>query len=239
MKIQNYDNGYFWQSAIVVLLLFMVVLAYGQIYRWVDKSGNVHYSDQPPPEEIQAEEWVAPPGLSVDLSRERRGDVQSQVERSDQRKSKTVQSLPLSALGPLPENESSEYLESVSTGVGYDIKTFSGNFSIWLKASPKLPRGAYLEAHFPNPSDPDSPHIVSKVRQGATPEIYIKSPALIGLKCWNYEVAIYVYRGRSKTAFLGTHHQVIQSRINLDSIRDKTDWMDATTALAQGKGRCP
>ena len=35
--------------AIAVLALFLAPLASAQLYKWVDKDGKVHYSDQPPP----------------------------------------------------------------------------------------------------------------------------------------------------------------------------------------------
>ena len=40
-----------------VCLLSLALLATGadaqNLYRWVDKNGKVHYSDQPPPKEIK------------------------------------------------------------------------------------------------------------------------------------------------------------------------------------------
>ena len=40
----------------LIVLLLAVPLASAKVYKWVDKDGNVHFSEQPPPEEVQAEE---------------------------------------------------------------------------------------------------------------------------------------------------------------------------------------
>lgn len=142
-------------------------------------------------------------------------------------------SLPLSALGPLPPNESSEYIESRS-GILFNIQNLVGQFHITLKAKPKLPSGAYLVAHFENPANPDNPIVVGKVRQGSEEEVLILSPELKGIKCWNYEIVVYVYQDSSKSKLLGTHHQGIQSRVNLDKVKTAEDLLDAASS-----GNCP
>ncbi|MGI0035505.1 MAG: DUF4124 domain-containing protein [Nitrososphaera sp.] len=132
-------------------------------------------------------------------------------------------SLPLSALGPLPSNESSEYVETFGTSILFDTQTPVGQFGITLKAKQRLPFGAYLEAHFEDPANPNNQIVVGKVRQGAEEKVVILSPKLKGIKCWNYEVAVNVYRGSSKSKLLGTHHQRIQSRVNSDKIKTAKD----------------
>ena len=55
-----------------------------------------------------------------------------------------------------------------------------------------------------------------------------------GLKCWNYQAKIYVYRDGSKGVPLGVHLQTVQSHINLDKIRSPED-----LAEARVRGACP
>ena len=201
------------------------------MYKWVDEAGNVHYSDQPPPKEYEAEEFILLPAPS-----EGAPDQQPLVSprQHEQREPSAVRSLPLSELGPLPENESSQYIETISTGIGLDYRKRVAQFVITLKATQRLPRGAYLEVHFPDPANPANPVVMGKVRQGVTPKVTIISPKLKGLKCWNYEAIVYIYRARSRSTLLGTHHQIIQSRINLDKVRDATEF-----AMAMSNGNCP
>jgi hypothetical protein len=46
--------------AIAVLALALAPLAMAQLYKWVDKDGKVHYSDQPPPATATKQINVAP-----------------------------------------------------------------------------------------------------------------------------------------------------------------------------------
>jgi len=146
-----------------------------------------------------------------------------------------TKSLPLSQLGPLPDNTVSEYLETLGTMVGPNSNSLLASFSIRLKARKALPAGAYLEVHFPDPSDLDKKDIESKVLRSGENEAFFISPEYREMKCWNYEVLVYIYRGESKTKLLGTHRQVIQSRVNYSRIKDTRDLL---SAMLKG-GRCP
>ena len=143
-------------------------------------------------------------------------------------------SLPLPALGPVPSNESSEYVATIGTGILFDIQKLVGQFKIMLNAKQRLPFGAYIEAHFEDPGNPNNQIVVGKVQQEAEQKIVILSPELKGFKCWNYEVAIKVYRGGSKRKLLGSHHQRIQSRVNLDKVKTARDLLKAMAS-----GNCP
>ncbi len=46
--------------ALVALCLLLAPLASAQLYKWVDKDGKVHYSDQPPPATATKQINVAP-----------------------------------------------------------------------------------------------------------------------------------------------------------------------------------
>jgi hypothetical protein len=144
------------------------------------------------------------------------------------------QSLTLSQLGPLPDNTVSDYLETVSTSFLVSFKKRSAQFTISLKARKSLPGGAYLEVHFPDPSDPGKKNIKSKVLATDNREAIFKSPAHRNIKCWNYEILVYVYRGNSKTKLLGVHRQVIQSRVNYARVKNATDLLSAMRT-----SRCP
>lgn len=46
--------------ALAVIVLALAPLASAQLYKWVDKDGKVHYSDQPPPAQASKQINVAP-----------------------------------------------------------------------------------------------------------------------------------------------------------------------------------
>jgi hypothetical protein len=227
------------QSIILLILAAALLVAGAQVYKWVDGEGNVHYSDQPPPEGLESEKLELPGDTTADRTVIPGAQPSERLPETGQETSAAVESLPISELGPLPENVSSEYFETIATSIMYSVKQYSAQFVITLRALPGLPRGAYVEAYFQNPRDQLKPVVIGQVRQGASPKVTLRSPPLFGLKCWNYVVKIDVYRGRSKTALLGTHEQIIQSRIDLDSIKGKSDYMAAITALTKGHARCP
>jgi len=162
--------------------------------------------------------------------------ILKQAETRYKSREKVVQSqsLTLSQLGPLPDNTLSEYIETVSTGIAAKPGKLSAQFTIGLKARRGLPAGAYLEVHFPDPADLDKKDIESKVLASGETEAFIMSPAHRDIKCWNYEILVYVYRGDSKTKLLGTHRQVIQSRVNYARVKDGMDLVSAMRT-----GRCP
>ncbi len=70
---------------IALIIAFAAGLAAeaGQVYKWVDEDGNVHYSDQAPPEGHEAEELILDSTPSAD-------DVRDAQERLDTLKAKSV-----------------------------------------------------------------------------------------------------------------------------------------------------
>lgn len=143
-------------------------------------------------------------------------------------------SLSLQELGPLPENSTSKYLKTVSTAIRSSLEELSAQLAVTVAPKKGLPAGAYLEAHFPDPSNLETKNITSKVFRAGQADISLVSPKHRDIKCWNYEVVIHVYRGESKTKLLGTHHQIIQSRVNYSKVEDASDLLSASQT-----GRCP
>jgi hypothetical protein len=225
------------KSVLYIGVLAIAVMSLGAVYKWVDEEGRVHFSDQPT-DRHKTKEVDIEPSLSPEQVEEARGIAEKSQQRwrdqQEQQQPSTYRSLPLTELGPLPENESSEYIETMSTLINFNTQKLVARFSIMLKAKQRLPHGAYLEAHYPDPANLINPVIVGKVRRGAASEVLILSPELQGLKCWNYEVVVYIYRGSSKSKLLGTHSQFIQSRVNLDKVKDGMELV-----MAMEKGNCP
>ena len=201
-------------------------ISLGAIYKWVDEEGRVHYSDQPI-DDYKTKEVDIEPGPTQE-------DVKEAQEIAKKWHSKMAPSLSLTKLGPLPENQSSEYIETVWTGINFNTEKLIAEFTLTLKATNRLPSGAFLEVRFPNPADPINPFVVGKIRKGGTSELNFSSPDLQGLKCWNYEIVTYIYRGSSKSVLLGTHSQLVQSRVNMDKVRDGVELFTAIS-----KGNCP
>lgn len=64
-------------------LLAMLVFsshAVAETYKWVDEDGTVHYTQTPPPPDIQAETIKPPPDVNIEKARE---DLQRQQELVD------------------------------------------------------------------------------------------------------------------------------------------------------------
>lgn len=86
---------------IALILVFSAVLAVeaGQVYKWVDDDGNVHYSDQPPSQEHDAEELKlqsSPIGDDAHEAQERTDRLKakhqtSRDQRSEVREQKQMQ----------------------------------------------------------------------------------------------------------------------------------------------------
>ena len=77
--------------------------------------------------------------------------------------------------------------------------------------------------------------VVSKVIEAGEESDIFVSQEYEGIKCWNYEILVYVYRDKTKNELLDTHRQMDQSRINYSRIKTLEDLV---TANLQG-GRCP
>jgi hypothetical protein len=176
-----------------------------RLYKWTDEEGNIHYSDMPP-----GQKKVQEIDIQISPSQPKSQSTIEQLEESKTqqpyRRSFEGSSAVLKDLGPLPENISSKYLITKSTGITIvNWKKGIAQYSIMLRAKPDLPYDAYLEAHFDNPKDSSTPLVVGKLRKGGQKEIFIMSPEFQGLKCWNYEAVIYVYRDKTKSQLLGVH----------------------------------
>jgi len=122
----------------------------------------------------------------------------------------------------------------MGTGVNMDTATLTGQFSIHLKTGPRLPEDAYIEVHFPNPANPANTDVVVEgIETGKSGLMFLSSKSK-AFKCWNYEVTVYVYRDNSMSKLLGSHHQVIQSRFDLDKVKTRKE-----LARALFEGNCP
>ncbi len=54
----------------IPLSLIITVATAGQMYRWVDERGKVHYSDQPPPPKVQQVQTIKPRPNVVETDKE-------------------------------------------------------------------------------------------------------------------------------------------------------------------------
>ncbi|MEE9521615.1 MAG: DUF4124 domain-containing protein [candidate division NC10 bacterium] len=223
--------------ALGVSVFVFAVAAFGEIYKWTDEEGKIHYSDIPPQQNKAQEIEIRPtPSQPKPKSTLEQVEESKRLQPTPPHKQPPMgRSLALKDLGPLPEAISSTYLETKSAGIVVKSwKKRTAMYSILLSAKPSLPFGAYLEAQFDNPEDPDASLVVGKARQGGQQIISIISPEFKGLKCWNYQAVIYVYRGRSKSQRLGIHRQTIQSRVNLEKVKSANDILEAGQ-----RGNCP
>jgi len=226
--------------ALAVVALLLASSSQADIFKWVDDDGVTHYAEQCP-EQVDATEVEIPPP-PTDQSTEGESQEQDRLKpqppsrKEGPSKSAKFHSLPVAELGPLPENVSSEYLETVGADLTFDMKKLLGQFYLSLKASKILPRGAYLEAHFPDPANPDRENVVGKEVGVAGSTLRLLSPKSGEFRCWNYEVEVLVYRDKTGAELLGTHRQAIQSRMDFSLVSDPAE---LTMALATLGSRCP
>jgi hypothetical protein len=227
-----------------VLAIATVGVVDAEICKWVDEDGCVHYTEtcpegvegteveiQPSPSREQVEEAVR---RSAKISETRRVNEQSEDSKSEIRPH-AGRSLPLEELGPLPENSTSTYLTTLGADYSFDTSALKGQFWLKLQARENLPRGAYLEAHFPNPANAEQKHIVGKELHREGGVVRMLSPKATGFECWNYEIEVFVYEDDSKDKLLDTHRQVLQSRIDLSLVNSAEELLMGMA----GGGRCP
>ena len=224
--------------SIFAFLMVLNVSEIAAICKWVDKAGAVHYAEvcpetvdstdvkiEGPPPEQQVSAAVE---RSEALSRQRR------LQITPASKSVRFRSLPLDELGPLPVNSTSSYLVTKLALYKMDAKKRLGQFFLSLQAKDNLPPGAFLEAYFPNPANPERHQIVSKLIKEKGGSVTLLSRASDGFKCWNYEISVLIYKDESRTELLDTHRQVIQSQIDLSLIKSSK-----ALARAMAVGACP
>lgn len=231
-----------WWSALACFVVAVAVVdtASGDLCKWVDEYGTVHYAESCP-EEVNSETVeIRPPPSRAQVTEAEKRSVETKKLLSERNSSKYSRSekdrsLSLAELGPLPDNTTSTYLKTTGTGIslGTDGK---GQFDLFLKARNSMPSGAYLEAHFPVPGSTDQKQVIEKRSVNTGDEIILLSAKSSNFKCWNYQVEVFVYADESKVDLLEVHQQTIQSRFDNDLIN--RDMIDFVKGMSSG-GICP
>ncbi|MCM8611450.1 DUF4124 domain-containing protein [Accumulibacter sp.] len=236
-----------------VMLLLAGDAAAQKVYRWVDKQGQVHFSDAPAEDAKSSEVPCAPPPTprQVDEARQRAERERQAVEaaaaaraqRDASRLSGTANAAPF---GPTPENVTSELMRTVGTAVTCDERQPSRlqhTFVLQLHVDPHVPAGAYFEAEFENEHDARKPlRAGGELRAVGFPEVKEESVTLVSppfdtVRCRNYEVVVRLYRGRTSRELLGTHRQKIGSRV--DSALWKAYGENAIVRMMEQGHLCP
>ncbi|WP_456445852.1 DUF4124 domain-containing protein, partial [Thiolapillus sp.] len=119
----------------ILILTLAFSLAYGEIYKWVDADGNIHYGDQPDSPRAKAMKKL--PGLStyappVETERE-----ENFVDGDDS---------PVSA--PVGDNAAPQGYRSISIVSPEDqgtVRSSPGNVPVFIALAPVLRKGDYLK----------------------------------------------------------------------------------------------
>lgn len=196
-----------------------------QMCKWVDVDGSVHYAEKCPPgvdgSQVQLQ---APPTAEEIQAAEQRAAAASRRLRTQQpAAARPGKSLSLHELGPLPDNASSRYLTTVSTGILTSTRDLNAQFTLTLRANPALPAGAWVEVRFPDPDSPGSTHAQGETVERSGAEITFTAPAAKDFRCMNYEVEALVFEDATGQTLLGTHRQTIQSRLDMSGVRNAAD----------------
>ncbi|MGC1951257.1 MAG: DUF4124 domain-containing protein [Gammaproteobacteria bacterium] len=236
-------------ALIVVGCTLFAATTLAGVYKWTDNEGNVHYTDTPP-SGVPAQSLKsdpAPPLEDADKARARLEAMTKTVQMGEQKRARATEINRLRRLGPLPPNESSEFLETIGSGVLYhwDDKAVTAKFAISVRVKPTVPyMTAYIEAHFEHPSTPGTPMVDSQLWRWGTKELSFSSAPVTGLKCWHYTVTIKVCHWHGceqkkhdvKSNVLGIHRQRIQNRIDTGKLRSQAQLVEA---INDKGGFCP
>jgi len=230
---------YGWQTlACCTAIIYVSGAVNAEMCKWVDENGTVHYAESCPEKVESVEVEIQPPPSQTQVAEAERLSVESRKLLSDRKSSRTLsgktRSLTLEELGSLPENTTSTYLVTKGTGITLD-KDDKGQFSLSLEVRGSVPRGAYLEAHFPAPRNEGQKQIVKKSSVSKGSSFLMVSPKSSGFKCWNYQVEVHVYADDSKEELLDIHQQTIQSRFDQDLFNGLAEYFDRMA----GGGICP
>lgn len=243
--LMSYSNAH-WLIAFLFGVLALVVagVASAGMCKWVDENGCVHYAETCPEGVNSTEVQIqAPPSQEQVAEADKQSSSWKEIkkERESSKRSKSElqtsadRSLPAEELGPLPENTTSVYLKTLSADYTVDAGKLMGQFCLRLQARDNLARGAFLEAHFPDPGHTNKIQIVGKELRREGADILILSPKSAGFKCWNYEIEIFVYQDDSKEELLDVHRQTIQSRVDISLAKNAEELI---RGLVTG-GLCP
>jgi len=199
-----------------------------EVYKWVDEQGGVHFTDYPP-EGRECKEMELQESITAEEIEEAQKIYKELVEdQSTQRELRELEEpydIKKSASAgrpsvPSPMNEVSAYLETVSAGINWNSSKLYGQFSLVLRPHGNLPERTKLKAHFPNPAAPGKVKIVSASFDSRERRIHLLSPRFKGFQCHNYQIVIHIYDGRDRDQRLGTHHQYIQSAVDLSRVHN-------------------
>lgn len=213
----------------LLLALFGSVHAQN-VYRWTDQQGQVHYADVPS-DTVKATEMQCPPlptpqqveEAKKRIRREQQAVAEMQARRSDADRTESV--IPPNALGPLPANETSQYMRTRATGVSCERRPgpssgYAYRFSLALQVHDDVPVGALIEAEFANPPDAAHPLLATAVIDASGPgqvkvvDVFLLTPLVDSIRCGNHGVTVRLYRSPQSRELLGTHQQLIQSRFD-------------------------
>jgi len=189
-----------------------------EVYKWVDKDGNVHYSDSPPSDVI-TEEIKPPPAPSNDNIRrtQARTDllIEQQRASADQRAQVREETKRLPDMfaccgglvsGPrdlrLPDTVSSKYLRGKGTGWHVDIEKFEVTPNISFQVSEEVRRdGVYVEARFPNPGRGADFYHGAHAQRGE--RLFLTGEPSVNYECGTpYVIQVRVYRTRLKLGII-------------------------------------
>lgn len=219
------------------------------VYKWTDSNGNVHYTDVPPSGvPVQPLKPDPAPSLEeVEKARARLEAMTQTVQRQEQKRARAAEINRLRRLGPLPPNESSEFLQTTGTGISYHWgdKDVTATFSISVSVKPTVPHmSAYIEAHFEHPHNPGTPMVDGKLWRWGMKELSFSSAPVTGLQCRHYTVTLKVCHSRGceqkkhdvKSNVLGVHRQRIQNRIDTRKLHSQAQLIEA---MNDKGGFCP
>lgn len=214
-----------------LLVLCAVAARGGEVYKWTDAQGRVHYSQSPPDgAPVQVVPIQPSPAPVPPQTRQTRQASGPPAEMAADVPQEPLPGRP----GPLPEDQVSEYLRTLSTSMSYNFNLSPPlyRFAIRIRVRSDVPVGAVLVADFEDPTAAGRLlHATARVvitsgyPQKIIDEILLQSPNFTEVRCRNYAVVIRLYQDERSRSPMGTHRQLIQSRMDSRLLRANPDWI--------------
>lgn len=198
----------------------------GEVCKWVDDAGTVHYEAECP-ENIVGENFELEAQDGSPLGSEARSP--GQLADRD----RWARNQPVSTLRSLPPAQS-RYLVSSDWRVRAELEEQGARFILKLAATDRLDAGRFLEVRFPDPAEPGESVFAQLTYDGLSPVLRFESPVLRGFKCWAYHVDVVVYEDETRNRVLGKHQQRIASLFDISRARNEREFEEAIT----GRGNC-
>lgn len=202
--------------AAIGIALVSALPANGAVYRWVDETGAVSFSDRLTASAEGAAS--ATPASSRHVLKVRLPSSRTQA---------TLGTDSAHGLGPLPSPTTrSEYLEPDSAGFILKVNRLA-QYRVVFNAKDTLPDEALLVVRYQDPSGDQQGLVDTVQRIDSNRQIRTESPFFTSLKCGTYSIDVEIYSDSTKRRPLEVFRHQVRSVIDIDRPESEGELVDA------------